>query len=107
MAGSDRAAGVIRGISLREENDQSIPSIYKIYSLSLIYAVKWTDILAFYIDLGALTIQQLQARHSRTHPVNFEPCVEDEQIDFPIRFISRPDSEGTNLAWWRFGATSR
>jgi transcriptional regulator with XRE-family HTH domain len=79
------------------ENDESTPSIYKMYSLSVIYAVKLRDILGFYVDLTTLATHQLQTRRSQTHPINFESCAADEQIDFPLQFAPGLCGEGTNL----------
>ena len=33
------------------ENNESTPSIYKLFSLSAIYGVKLTDLLGMYLDL--------------------------------------------------------
>src|SRR5438477_6144805 len=42
------------------ENKQSTPSIYKLFSLSVIYRTKFTDLLAFYgVDLDRIAKHQL------------------------------------------------
>src|SRR5215469_14452259 len=51
------------------ENKDSIPSIYKLFSLSVIYRTKFTDLLAtFGIDLNASARYQTALSRVRTSP---------------------------------------
>src|SRR6202043_400071 len=50
------------------ENKDSVPSIYKLYSLSVIYRTKFSDLLAvFGIDLGDTARLQLALPLEKTH----------------------------------------
>src|SRR3990172_10540264 len=50
------------------ENKESIPSVYKLYSLSVIYRVKFTDILLLYgIDLEKISIHRELVPLADTH----------------------------------------
>lgn len=69
------------------ENRFSIPSIYKLYSLSIIYRVKFTDLLAFYgVDLDKIGGYQLETPLPRTHLANVEVYDTNRAISFPVRF---------------------
>src|ERR1700752_1229204 len=50
------------------ENSDSVPSIFKLYALSSIYHVKFTDLLLLYgVDLQRLSRNQLAAPLPETH----------------------------------------
>ena len=60
------------------ENSDSVPSVFKLYSLSSIYHIKFTDLLLLYgVDLQHLTRNQLAAPLPDTHLTNLE--VYDQQ----------------------------
>jgi transcriptional regulator with XRE-family HTH domain len=60
------------------ENGESTPSIYKLYSLSLIYGCRVTELMSLYVDLSDMMRQHLALGLSATR--------EPEKISFPIRF---------------------
>lgn len=69
------------------ENQQSTPSIYKLYSLSIIYRTKFTDLLLLYgVDLDKIGKHQLAMRLQRTHMVTLEVYDKGRAVDFPVRF---------------------
>src|SRR6202140_5144145 len=69
------------------ENKNSVPSIYKLYSLSVIYRTKFNDLLAvFGIDLEATARYQLALPLQNTHLTSFEPPNPEKAITFPVRF---------------------
>src|SRR3990172_2428265 len=50
------------------ENDGSLPSIYKLYSLAVIYHLSVEEILGWYgINLGKMEEHRLRAPQGRTH----------------------------------------
>src|SRR6202171_2639522 len=50
------------------ENSDSVPSIFKLYSLSSIYRIKFTDLLRLYgVDLERLNLHQLESPLADTH----------------------------------------
>jgi transcriptional regulator with XRE-family HTH domain len=80
------------------ENKNSIPSIYKLYSLSVIYRTKFNDLLkVFGVDLNATSRYQLALPLQNTHLVAFEPPDTEKAITFPVRFDKSFGPETTTL----------
>jgi transcriptional regulator with XRE-family HTH domain len=80
------------------ENSDSVPSIFKLYSLSAIYRIKFTDLLLLYgVDLQRLAQHQLAAPLPQTHLANLDVYDEDRTISFPVRFDRSFDVDNTNL----------
>jgi transcriptional regulator with XRE-family HTH domain len=80
------------------ENSDSVPSIYKLYSLAAIYHVKFTDLLLFFgIDLQNVVHHQLAAPLPNTHLTNLEVYDSDKTVSFPVRFDRSFDLDNTNL----------
>jgi transcriptional regulator with XRE-family HTH domain len=80
------------------ENSDSVPSIYKLYSLSTIYHVKFTDLmLSFGVDLEKATRHQLLSPLPNTHPTTLEVYDEAKTVSFPVRFDRSFDLDNTNL----------
>jgi len=80
------------------ETSQAIPSIYKLYSLSVIYHIKFTDLLLLYgVDLEKISRQRMSLPPNQTHPVPIEVFDEDKTAIFPVRFDQGFDIEKTNL----------
>jgi hypothetical protein len=80
------------------ENSDSVPSIFKLYSLSSIYHIKFTDLLLLYgVDLQHLTRNQLAAPLPDTHLTNLEVYDQQRTVSFPIRFDRSFDVDNTNL----------
>lgn len=68
------------------ENENSNPSIYKLYSLSVIYRVKLTELFAsFGIDMAKTAHYQTMFPMQKTHLASMEPA-NDQRVAFPIRF---------------------
>jgi transcriptional regulator with XRE-family HTH domain len=80
------------------ENSDSVPSIFKLYSLSSIYHVKFTDLLLIYgVDLQSLPRHQLAAPLPNTHLTNLEIPDPQRSTHFPIRFDRSFDLDNTSL----------
>ncbi len=80
------------------ENKIAIPSIYKLYSLSVIYRVKFTDLLIFYgVDLDKIAKYQISMPLARTHLANLEVYDNDRSVSFPVRFDPGFKPDRTNL----------
>jgi transcriptional regulator with XRE-family HTH domain len=80
------------------ENSDSVPSIFKLYSLSSIYRIKFTDLLLLYgVDLQHLSRNQLAAPLPATHLTNLEVYDQQRTVSFPIRFDRSFDIDNTNL----------
>ena len=69
------------------ENREVTPSIYKLYSLSVIYRIKFTDLLQFYgIDVEKIIKYQSLTPLANTHLTNLEVYDKDRAVMFPVRF---------------------
>src|SRR5258707_9745320 len=80
------------------ENSDSVPSIFKLYSLSAIYRTKFTDLLLLYgLDLQRLGLHQLASPLPHTHLAELEVCDADRTVSFPVRFDRSFDLDNTNL----------
>ena len=80
------------------ENKNSIPSIYKLYSLSVIYRTKFNELLSvFGIDLTAISRYQLALPLQNTHLASFEPPDPQKAVTFPVRFDKSFRLESTSL----------
>jgi transcriptional regulator with XRE-family HTH domain len=80
------------------ENKNSIPSIYKLYSLSVIYRTKFNDLLTvFGIDLNATSRYQLALPLQNTHLTSLEAPDPEKAVTFPVRFDKSFNLETTSL----------
>ncbi|MBZ5513268.1 MAG: helix-turn-helix domain-containing protein [Acidobacteriia bacterium] len=69
------------------ENDGSLPSIYKLYSLAVIFHLTVEETLALYgIPVGRTEELRLKSQQARTHRFAVELGDPRRQIHFPIRF---------------------
>src|SRR5690242_1521723 len=69
------------------ENSDSTPSIYKLFTLSIVYRLKLRELLALYgIDLERIAL--LQSAHPLPITHLSTPAVYDEArtVEFPVRF---------------------
>jgi len=80
------------------ENSDSIPSIHKLYSLSVIYRTKIADLfLLFGINLGKIYRHQVISALPRTELTTLEVPDPAETVAFPVRFHGSFDVHHTNL----------
>jgi transcriptional regulator with XRE-family HTH domain len=80
------------------ENSDSVPSIFKLYSLAAIYHIKFTDLMLYFgVDLQKATHHQLLAPLPNTHLTSLEVYDEDKTVSFPVRFDRAFDLDNTNL----------
>lgn len=80
------------------ENSQSIPSIYKLYSLSVIYHVKFGDLLRLYgVDTTKIHKLQTVIALPQSHLTSVEVFDDTGTITFPVRFDQAFDKAKTNL----------
>jgi transcriptional regulator with XRE-family HTH domain len=80
------------------ENSDSVPSIFKLYSLSSIYRIKFTDILRLYgVDLQSLNRHELASPLPHTHLTTLEVYDSERTVSFPVRFDRSFDLDSTNL----------
>jgi transcriptional regulator with XRE-family HTH domain len=80
------------------ENSDAIPSIYKLYSLSVIYHIRFGDLLLLFgVDVQKLPKEQMLMPLERTHLTPVEVFDEERAITFPVRFDQGLDLGKTNL----------
>jgi transcriptional regulator with XRE-family HTH domain len=80
------------------ENSDSVPSIFKLYSLAAIYHVKFTDLLLYFgVDLQKTPQHQLLAPLPNTHLTNLQVFDAEKTVSFPVRFDRSFDLDNTNL----------
>ena len=80
------------------ENKNSIPSIFKLYSLSVIYRTRFNDLLAIFgIDLNSTSRYQMTVPLQNTHLAADEPPDPERAITFPVRFDKSFSLEKTGL----------
>ena len=80
------------------ENSDSVPSVFKLYSLSAIYRIKFTDLLLLFgVDLERLHAHQLESPLANTHLTTLEVEDEEKTVSFPVRFDPSFDIDNTNL----------
>lgn len=80
------------------ENKNSIPSIFKLFSLSVIYRTKFQELLVvFGIDLDASARYQLALPLQKTHLASLESPDPQKTVTFPVRFDKSFSLERTSL----------
>jgi len=80
------------------ENTEATPSIYKLYSISTIYHVKFADLLLLFgVDLQKIGKHQIAMPLEQTHLTNIEAHDGDRSVSFPVRFDQGFNLENTNL----------
>lgn len=68
------------------ENDESTPSIYKLFTLSAIYGRSFTGLVSFYLELANLAHHSLDLEIAATRPIDLEAYDGNRPVTFPVRF---------------------
>ena len=80
------------------ENSDSVPSIFKLYALSVIFRIKFNDLLMLFgVDLQKINQRQSELQLPGTHLVQMEVYDPERTVSFPIRFDRSFDIDNTNL----------
>jgi transcriptional regulator with XRE-family HTH domain len=80
------------------ENKDSIPSIYKLYSLATIFRMKFTELLTLFgIDLDKIAKYQMDSTLETTHLTMLDVSDENRRVTFPVRFDRGFSVDTTNL----------
>lgn len=80
------------------ERHDSTPSIYKLYSLSVIYSMNFFELLALYgVDVHAIGKAQLALRVSATRLIKPEVYDPSRPVTLPMKFAADANIEQTNL----------
>jgi transcriptional regulator with XRE-family HTH domain len=78
------------------ENNQSTPSIYKLFALAAAYGRSVREIVSLYINVDGLGACHLGLGHHYTHLLTFEPSQSKEAIAFPLSIDMRLNALKTN-----------
>jgi len=80
------------------ENEGSIPSLHKLYSLSVIYRVRFPDLLRLFgLDLRKAPSHFRLLQPSKTQPVEMELLDPTGVVSFPVRFDPSFDRRATQF----------
>jgi transcriptional regulator with XRE-family HTH domain len=80
------------------ENKDSVPSIFKLFTLSVIYRMKFTELLALFgVDLGDTARLQSSFPLNNTHLASIDDFDGEKSVTFPIRFDRGFRIEKTSL----------
>lgn len=80
------------------EAHDSTPSIYKLYTLSVIYSMNFVELLALYgVDVHAISKAQLALRVSATRLIKPEVYDPNRPVTLPMKFAADVNIEQTNL----------
>jgi transcriptional regulator with XRE-family HTH domain len=79
------------------ENEESVPSIFKLFTLSAIYGVSLTDILTAYLDLEAPSLLHMSMPHANTHISSVAAIHNDRNVPIPLRVNATASLANTNL----------
>lgn len=80
------------------EHKNSIPSIYKLFSLSVIYRMRFIDLLALLgVDLNAISRYQLALPLRNTHLAEVEVPDPNTTVTFPVQLEKNFSLERTTL----------
>lgn len=80
------------------ENKSSVPSIFKLYSLSVIYRIRFSDLLVLFgVDLGATGRYRFELPLHNTHLASFEEPDPERAVTFPVRFDKSFSLDKTSL----------
>jgi transcriptional regulator with XRE-family HTH domain len=80
------------------ENKSSVPSVHKLFTLSVIYRVNFTELLAIFgVILGDAARLQAALPLHNTHLASIEATDRDKSVTFPIRFDRGFSMEKTSL----------
>ncbi len=79
---------LVSGARLNQiENDGSLPSVYKLFSLAVVYQLSIEEVMSFYgINLGRLDEKRSKTLQGRTHLFSVEAGDPNRPIRFPVRF---------------------
>jgi transcriptional regulator with XRE-family HTH domain len=80
------------------ENTDSVPSIHKLLTLSVIYHVGFSELLTLYgVDLGHVGVRQFEVASRTTHLLPPEEHEFTADISLPIQFADGVELTETNL----------
>lgn len=80
------------------ENTESIPSIHKLFSLSIIYRKSFHELLSLFgVELDKIISYQFSMPLDKTHLAKLEVVEQTQVVTFPVRFDRGFNIEKSNL----------
>lgn len=79
------------------ENDESTPSVYKLFTMSAIYGRPFTELVSLYVELESAAKYHFAMQLENTRLASFDAPHEGEAVSFPVRFDPGFKVEKTNL----------
>jgi transcriptional regulator with XRE-family HTH domain len=79
------------------EKQASIPSVYKLFTLSCIYGVPVDELIAAYLNPDAAARLHVSMQFPQTHLASFGGAAGKKAIPFPVHFNSTSPVAGNNL----------
>jgi len=88
------------------ENKGTLPTVYRLYSLCVIYRLDVTTVLSWYgISLSDLPADAARLSHAKTHILDFEPAERTSAVLQPERASYRAKyASGVDYHWRCWGA---
>jgi len=96
-AEGNREFAISRTRMIQIENDESTPSVQKLYTLSAIYGVPLDTVLSLYVNPAGLAKHNLELGLPNTRLADFRNFQEGRSLIFPIRFDPAFSADRTNL----------
>jgi transcriptional regulator with XRE-family HTH domain len=88
---------ISHGRIIQVENDESTPSIYKLFSLSAIYGMTLTDMLRLFVDLDGLSQYRGNLKKDQTRLMQVDVDQGGRPMTFPVRFDPGFNVDRTSL----------
>lgn len=89
---------ISNGYLTQIENTESVPSIQKLFSISIIYHTSYHELLAIFgVHLEEMAKYQQFISLNKTHLTKLFPPDASESVTFPVRFDPGCSTERTNL----------
>lgn len=80
------------------ENKGSVPSVFKLYALSVIYRLRFSDLLQLFgLDLAKTPAHLRLLQPSGTQPAQVELLEHNQMVSFPVRFDPAFDRRATQF----------
>jgi transcriptional regulator with XRE-family HTH domain len=89
----DEEFAISHGRLSQIENEGSVPSIFKLFTLSTIYGISLSDLLTAYLELGAAGQLHVSMQHACTHPYSVDGVRKPHIVPKPMRVGSSGLSE--------------
>jgi transcriptional regulator with XRE-family HTH domain len=95
--GNDAEFSISHSRLVQIENEGSVPSIFKLFTLSAIYGVSFTELLTAYIDLNAASRLHISMQHASTHLSSLDAVEHNRPVPMAVCSSSAVTQDQTSL----------